>query len=419
MAAPKLISLYTGAGGLDLGLEAAGFDLAVAVEMDQEAVTTVRANRDWNVISASIHDVGAERLLAESGLAEGEADLLVGGPPCQPFSKSGYWHRGDARRLEDPRAKTLDAYLDVLRVAKPRAFLLENVPGMAFSQKSEGLQFIKSSVELINREVGTNYVLSAMQLNAAQYGVPQTRERVFVIGHREGIGFEFPRPTHALPPRIDMSNGGVVAELVVPDGLREPMTAWDAIGQLEEDDDPELTVRGKWADLLPSIPEGNNYLFHTDRGGGIPLFGWRRRYWSHLLKLAKNRPSWTLTAKPGPAIGPFHWKSRRLSARELCGLQTFPSDYRIVGNVLSAHRQVGNAVPSALAELLGLEIRCQLLGERDLSIGSLSLLPTLRRPIPEPTPPVEVTQDKYLALVGDYEDHPGTGKGPGAVRRQA
>ena len=84
----------------------------------------------------------------------------------------------------------------------------------------------------------------------------------------------------------------------------------------------------KSADLLPAIPEGENYLFHTNRGAGVPLFGWRTRFWNFLFKLAKDRPSWTIQARPGPATGPFHWTNRRLSARELCRLQTFPDGLR-------------------------------------------------------------------------------------------
>src|SRR5206468_6143085 len=131
--------------------------------------------------------------------------------------------------------------------------------------------------------------------------------------------------------------------------LASYLTAWDAIGDFSQDsNDPDLAISGKWADLLPTIPEGKNYLWHTPRGGGEPLFGWRTRYWNFLLKLAKDQPSWTIQAQPGPAVGPFHWKSRRLSTRELCRLQTFPDDVVIVGDRMSLHRQVGNAVPSLL-----------------------------------------------------------------------
>ena len=197
-------------------------------------------------------------------------------------------------------------------------------------------------------------------------------------------------------------------------------TAWDALGHLEVDEaDPELAPRGKWAPVLATIPEGANYLWHTDRGGGIPLWGWRRRYWSMLLKLAKNRPSWTLTAQPGPAIGPFHWNNRRLATSELAALQTLPSDYRVVGNNKEAHKQLGNAVPSALAEVLGRQIRRQLF---DHSVGTApSLLPTPQGYTPPPKAPAPTGSlpARVLRVAGDHEAHPGTGLGPGAARKGA
>lgn len=413
-----VISLFTGAGGLDLGFEAAGFRTAVAVEQDPEAVATVRANRDWNVLLEDVHSEAAspEALLRAGHLGEGEAALLIGGPPCQPFSKSGYWHSGDSKRLQDPRAQTLDAYFRVLRAALPEAFLLENVPGMAFSEKSEGLDFVKDQVARINVECGTNYQIAAAELNSVEYGVPQARRRVFVVAHREGRPFRFPAPTHAPPPKMSMATGEVSGSIELPFGLEECTSSWDAIGHLEDDDDPELRPTGKWADLLPSIPEGRNYLFHTDRGGGLPLFGWRRHFWSMLLKVAKDRPSWTLTAKPGPAIGPFHWKSRRFSAAELCALQTFPAGYEILGSIRSVQRQVGNAVPSAMAEVLGLAMRAQFFDDLEVDPSSPSLVPARRRPCPSPEVVLDVPQ-KYLHRVGKHSAHPGTGLGRGAQSR--
>lgn len=412
----KVVSLFTGAGGLDLGLEAAGFETVIAVEMDDDAVRTLRHNRDWNVIHADVHSEAASsaNILASAGLEVREATLLCGGPPCQPFSKSGYWRNGDSRRLSDPRAKTLDAYLRVLRDTLPEIFFLENVPGLAFNDKSEGLQLLKREIAQINKARGTSYSFSAAQINAAEYGVPQTRERVFVLGHREGKVFEFPKPTHVVPPprkwddEVDTALG-----YPIPEGMERALTAWDAIGHLQDDDDPSLAATGKWAELLPSIPEGHNYLHHTDRGKGLPIFGWRTRYWSMLLKLAKNRPSWTLTAYPGPAIGPFHWRSRRLSARELAALQTLPSDFEVLGDIRTAHKQLGNAVPSALAELLGREMARQFLGIE--SEGPLTLCPPSFGPALEPTPPSPVAR-QYLSLVGEYAPHPGEGRGPGSSR---
>jgi DNA (cytosine-5)-methyltransferase 1 len=415
------VSLYTGAGGLDLGLHAAGFAPRVAVELDPIAVATLEHEKnarwwaDCAIQKKPIERLESPTLLKLARMRPGELDLVCGGPPCQPFSKSGYWHSGDSKRLQDPRSKTIPHFLRVVKDMLPKAFLLENVPGLAFSEKDEGLEYIRREITRVNKSAGTNYVISAAQLNAVEYGVPQLRERVFVIAHRDGRRFSFPSPTHAKPPPVDMAKG--TAELPrdykVPDGLLPFTTAWDAIGHLQDNIDPALKPRGKWAPVLPSIPEGHNYLYHTDRGdSGLHLWGWRTRYWSMLLKLAKNRPAWTLTAQPGPAIGPFHWRSRRLSADELCGLQTFPKGYHIVGNVLAAHKQVGNAVPSALAEVLGLEIRRQLFGEK-VKVRP-TLVPGHRLDAPGPERLGRVP--KHIRdMAAEVAEHPGTGLGPRGI----
>ena len=403
----KVISLYTGAGGMDYGFEAAGFETAVALELDHDCCETLRKNRRWPVIERSIFDVPTSELLEVGSLKNGDADLLIGGPPCQPFSKSGYWARGDSRRLDDPRADTLSAYLRVLEEAQPRACVLENVHGLAFAGKDEGLRLLLERIKLINRRTGSNYQPAWQVLNAADFGVPQIRERFVLIASREGVPFEFPRASFA----------GPAEQPTLFDGSPLPSyrAAWDALGDLPAETDEDLEVRGKWGRLLPSIPEGNNYLWHTDRGGGVPLFGWRRRYWTFLLKLAKNRPSWTIQAQPGPAVGPFHWRNRRLSARELCRLQTFPDDVTIQGARGSVQKQIGNAVPSLLAEVLGRSIRAQLLGARRLN-GALRLLPPDRSPAPAPERVIPVPKS-FRHLIGQHEAHPGTGKGYGARQR--
>ncbi|MFY0527662.1 DNA cytosine methyltransferase [Archangium gephyra] len=406
MGKAKVISLYTGAGGMDYGFEAAGFDTAVALEFDHDCCETLRKSRSWPVIERSIYDVPAEELLEVARLKSGEPDLLIGGPPCQPFSKSGYWARGDSLRLDDPRADTLAAYMHVVQEALPRVFLLENVAGLAFSGKDEGLLLLLERIKRINRATKSNYKPYFQVLNAAAYGVPQLRERFVLVASRDGQPFSFPAPTHTDPSeKPDLLDVG----------LPQYRTAWDAIGDLRPSSDEDLSVRGKWGALLPSIPEGQNYLFHTERGEGLPLFGWRRRYWTFLLKLAKNRPSWTLQAQPGPAVGPFHWESRRLSIRELARLQTFPDDVLVQGGRTSAQRQLGNAVPSLLAEVLGRAIRTQLLGLKPLKVP-LKLLPPARTPVPAPEPVLPVPP-VFRALEGSHEAHPGTGKGYGAKAR--
>lgn len=397
------ISLFTGAGGLDLGFEAAGFKTAVALEIEPRCVETLRSNRPWPLIDRDIAEVPTSKLLAAAGLAVGEADVLIGGPPCQPFSKSGFWASGEARRLDDPRAGTLGAYMRVLEEARPRAFLLENVEGLGFRGKDEGLQLIASELNRINAAHGTAYTASIAVLNAADFGVPQLRRRLFVIGARNGTPFKFPTPSHVDPTLAKTS-----------DERPRHRTAWEALHDVATDD-PSLAAKGKWARLLPSIPEGQNYLWHTDRGGGEPLFGWRRRYWSFLLKLAKAQPAWTLQAQPGPATGPFHWTSRRLSMREMARLQTFPDDFVVTGSVADAQRQLGNAVPSLLAEVLARAIARQLL-RKPVDQCKLALALPAAPPVPRPERVTKVPS-AYLALRGEHEAHPGTGKGYRAASR--
>lgn len=399
---PTALSLFTGAGGLDIGLEAAGFQTRLCVEIDEDARATIRRNRPgWTLASpGDVHEHAPEDLLSLARLEEGELDLLAGGPPCQPFSKSGYWSAGDSKRLDDPRAATLQAYMSMVEAALPRVVLLENVRGLIFDGKDEGFHLLQQRFERINRRKKTGYQVTVLHLNAARYGVPQFRERVFLVATRSGARFREPLATHGDDVELEAFR-----------------TAWDAIGDLDVDDWPnKLTPKGKWAGLLRSVPEGQNYLWHTPGAGGEPLFGWRTRYWSFLLKLAKNRPSWTIQAEPGPATGPFHWKSRLLSVRELCRLQTFPDDYVIEGDQRSAHRQLGNAVPCALAELIGLEVQRQILAVPGVRT-KLQLLPKIRGSCPPPERTAKVPKE-YFVLRGKHRPHPGPGLGPGARRRE-
>lgn len=410
----NVLSLFTGAGGLDIGLERAGLRIAGCVEANRDCQSTLRTNRpDWPLIEpGDIHAHRPSDIVSAFGLARGEATLLAGGPPCQPFSKSGQWKHGRARRMRDHRANTLRAYLDVLEATLPDAMLLENVKGITATRKHvthkyEGLDVLRAALARINRRHGTSYEPLALVIDTADYGVPQHRERVFVFAARDGSGLTAPVPTRGAMARA--ANGRAA--------LVRFANAWDALAHLDDPDfDPVLRPVGEWADLLPSIPEGANYLHHTPRGAGEPLFGWRRRYWSFLLKLAKVRPSWTIQAQAGPATGPFHWRSRRLTTTELARLQCFPDDWALRGSATSARRQLGNAVPPPIGELLGLEIRRQLLRQRPRA--KPPLVPHLRDDCPPPEP-VAPVPERYLALRKDHPDHPGPGRGPGTVARAA
>lgn len=392
------ISLFSGAGGLDVGFHAAGFRTHLAIEMDATACETLKKNTDYapkHVWQKPIEDVTDDELLACVG--ERTIDVVIGGPPCQPFSKSGFWARGDVARFNDPRARTtFEHFVRVMRLVKPRALLLENVTGLALRGRDEGLRFLEGRLRALG------YRLSRQILNAADFGVPQSRERLFMIGVRgdDDVRFVFPSGTF----------GG--------EGQPARRTAWDGLWNVKPPKDvDELRVRGRWGSLLRTIPEGENYLHHTARGAGDELFGWRTRYWAFLLKLSKSRPSWTITAQPAQANGPFHWESRRLSRRELARLQTFPDDYAFEGTIEDVQRQIGNAVPPVLAEVLAREIRRQLLGTPRVSLSPTLLLPAARTKS-VPTPHLTKLPAEYRDLVKKRAAHPGTGKGPGAVRRE-
>ena len=385
----SVISLFSGAGGLDYGLEAAGFETAVCLEMDKHCCNTLRANRSWPVLEGKIEDYTTKEILKAASLKVGEATLLVGGPPCQPFSKSGYWRTGDSMRLSDPRAKTLEEYMRVLEEARPRAFIIENVYGLAYKGKDEGLVYLQERLDEINAKKKTKYKFTWAVINSAHYGVPQVRERVFIIGSRDGKAFNFPKA------RFLVSDRGDQGQLIAAD--ENFRTAWDAIGDLDDPSEAAYPskVGGSWGALLPSIPEGKNYLWHTNRGGGKDLFGWRTRYWSFLLKLSKDMPSWTIQAQPGTAIGPFHWKNRRLTMREMARLQTFPDDVKVLGGNSNVQRQIGNAVPSLLAEVLGKALMEQYFGV-DVE-DDLILLPPKRLPLPAPEP-ISPVPSQYSAV---------------------
>ncbi len=402
------ISLYSGAGGLDFGIESAGFRIMAALEFDHDACETIRTNRDWVILERDVHATTGKEILEAGSLHRGEVDLLIGGPPCQPFSKAGYWSNGSTKRMADPRAATLPAFMRVVEETLPTVFLLENVHGIAYSGMEEGFEVIRRLTAAINRKSGANYALSWKVLNAVEYGVPQLRSRFFLVGHKEGQQFVFPRTTH----KIDEGGHNPQRTLVEP-GIWPASVAWDAIGGLSPAPDEDLRIKGSWAGLLPSIPEGRNYLWHTDHGGGLPLFGWRTRYWSFLLKLAKKLPSWTIPAQPGPAIGPLHWANRYLSVAELAALQTFPKRVRFVGSRHSVQRQIGNAVPSLLAEVLARGIRAQFFAQKAAGQPRLAVKP--KRPIPEPES-IDPVLPEYRSLAGFHAPHPGTGKGASRLR---
>lgn len=381
---PTAVGLFSGAGGLDIGLQAAGFRIALTVERDAICCETLRTNHHWKVVEKDLEATTPQEILKAAKLRKRSVDLISAGPPCQPFSKSANWSPNGLLRLQDPRASALHNLMDIIGYALPSCVLIENVEGF----RRGGLRFLEAGFRRINRISGTSYHPTWKILNAADYGVPQMRRRLFLVAFRDGRDFEFPEPTH---------KGNHV-------------TCWDAIGSLSKKSRADLALKGRWAKLLPSIPEGQNYLWHTNRGGGQRLFGWRTKYWSFLLKLAKSQPAWTIPAQPAQNAGPFHWCNRQLRTSEMLKLQTFPNDIHVSGSRADRQRQIGNAVPPLLAEVIGRAIVASLNGKIIPNKPHKLAIPR-RKAAPKPDR-VRSPSQRYLHMIGRHKDHPGTGLGP-------
>jgi DNA (cytosine-5)-methyltransferase 1 len=346
----RSVSLFSGCGGLDLGLERAGFTTIFAADLDPWCAKSFTANFPGVPFfegSAALLDA---QTLAEvtRGATLTQVDLLAGGPPCPPFSKSRFYRKEKKRALEDAVGEeTITAYLDVLKALRPRAFILENVAGLAYKVHDSALQMI------LDVATDLGYAISKRVINAADYGVPQIRERFLVVGMLDGA-FEFPEPTHAKDPSGDLLSQ-----------TRQPWrTAGEVLADLDTEENADDTghfAGGQYHHLLREIPPGDNYLYLTaKRGHPNPSFEWRKRYWSFLLKLSPDLPSWTIQARRSNNMGPFHWRNRILRIEEVMRLQTFPDRWHLSGVVERQWRQVGNAVPPLLAEALGKALHAQL-----------------------------------------------------------
>jgi DNA (cytosine-5)-methyltransferase 1 len=360
----QAISLFSGAGGLDLGCEASGFRTVAAVELDATARDTMLANRsgyfrdlDPDSLFPDITALDIKDLLSRAGLSRGDAALIHGGPPCTPFSKSGYWLEYK-RAGADPRASLLDNFIDVVGGVQPATFLMENVFGLAYRGRSRPmLDRFLAMAEAAGYEVDFRVIL------AADLGVPQLRQRLFCVGLRRDVlgseagewSFPWPAVTHSGPHE---TRTGWDAS------LPRHRTAGEALASLTEDQNPpelEEHVHGTYAELLRATPPGENYLHWTsERGHRSPKFKWRSRYWNFLLKLNPDRPSPTIQGQPGPWVGPFHWESRRLRVGELKRLMTFPDDFRVLGTRREQQLQLGNAVPPLLAQKIAAAIAGEL-----------------------------------------------------------
>ena len=335
----KAISMFSGAGGLDIGAQLAGVKVLSSLDIFEDSVETIRNNKFFK---DAVHEVGDIKQLNGTHYEEllskenPEKLIIIGGPPCQPFSKAGYWVTNEKRNSsEDPR-NLIVPYFQMIEDLQPDGFVLENVESILHPSNRRAVETIYENME----RLGYKYVV--LKINAAEYGIPQKRKRVFFLASKKEIHANLVK-THGSSKEILVNNQLLPYERVI-----------DWIGKF---DIPryycgeKLAIEGKWAHELTCVPFGKNYIALSEREHyPNPVFVAGKRYWSSLLKLHPLQPSWTIIASPGHWEGPFHWKNRRLSVRELAAIQTFPDDYIFYGSTYSQHKQIGNAVPPLLAK---------------------------------------------------------------------
>jgi len=359
MFAGTVVSLFSGAGGLDIGFERAGFQLLLSTDNWSIACNTLKKNgMSGEVICDDIRKIDFKSFQQRTGK---QVDVLIGGPPCPPFSKSRFYRTEKKRGLEDENAFTVGEYFRAVEELDPKVFLFENVHGFVYKPHADALEYIKERSE----EMG--YKISYRVVNSADYGVPQTRERFICVGVKKDLAdFIYPEPTH-----YDVHKKN---EIVPP--LKNWVTCGDVLSDLDYPlpEDEKMEAGSKHKDLLKLVPPGDNYLFFTkERGHPNPEFIWRSRYWSFLLKLSPDRPSWTIQASHSNNMGPFHWKNRFLRISEIKRIQTFPDNYELTGTFKDQWRQVGNAVPARLAEVFANQIK-QCLNNSPEPVAQLDML---------------------------------------------
>lgn len=352
----NVIDLFAGAGGLSIGAQQAGANVAASVELDPFACSTLRANPGYHgvVLEADVCDLDGQSLRKQAGLRVRDPLVIVGGPPCQPFSKAAYWteegndaayRRARANGISAPKPEApngikKDARRDLVKEywrlvieSKADGFVFENVPSIKHPRNRPVYE------KLVKDAQHAGFHITEVVANAAEYGVAQARERVLILGSRRRAPVR-PPETHSISGTSQLPRAISAGDVLKPFGAKRFF-------------EPEEVVTGRWAKHLEEVPPGWNYKAHTAWAGHPnPTFVTETRFWNFLLKLSPDRPSWTIAASPGPWTGPFHWKNRRLRTPELAALQGFPMGYAIEGNRRERVRQLGNAVPVPVAKAM-------------------------------------------------------------------
>ncbi|MFC0271847.1 DNA cytosine methyltransferase [Metabacillus herbersteinensis] len=349
----NILDLFSGCGGFSLGFEQAGFNVSLGVDIWSDALRTYKENhQNTETLEADLSEVSPEDLLSRVGLKKEDISVIIGGPPCQGFSLSG------KREINDPRNKLYQAFVNTVDYIKPKIFVMENVPGLVRLFKGLAKDQILQEFEKVG------YNVSYKILTAADYGVPQTRKRVFFVGLRKDLFpfpfdyFEFPQPTHG------------------PDGTRPYITSKEAIDDLPLYNDNEQVEDSMPYSITPSneyqklMREKSNAIFnhiptiHKEQTRNIiamvPDGGNYKDLPKELWETRKVNIAWTRMDSKKPCFTidtghnhHFHYLANRVpTCRESARIQSFPDDFIFKGTKTSQLKQVGNAVPPLLSKAL-------------------------------------------------------------------
>ncbi|MCB0195521.1 MAG: DNA cytosine methyltransferase [Anaerolineae bacterium] len=374
MNKPKAISLFCGAGGCSLGFKKAGYSILYANDKDSAAVETYKKNFPETTCSnEDIDELDFDSILNELGVNSGEIDILIGGPPCQGFSTAG------SRFWDDPRNHLLKSYVNALKVIKPKWFLMENVEGLLTSNKGTYIyEAAKAFIEL-------GYLIRVEKVYSQEYGVPQRRKRVLVVGNRLGHDFKMPEPTMKVSGRIFRNSDVTISHAIesLPTASNDKEAELSPINTPAHDEFDAIlrgyankitdhyfpAINGAQSKRISALGPGQTMkdlpenLQHesfkkranrrvadgmpTEKRGGAP---------SGLKRLIASEPSLTITgAATRELIHPV--ENRPLTIRESARIQTFPDDFIFCGNASQKIQQIGNAIPPVLARIFAEHIR--------------------------------------------------------------
>lgn len=367
------ISLFCGAGGCSLGFKQAGFKILMATDIDKAAIETYQLNfPETETILDDINNINFYDIMEKHGLISGDLDFLIGGPPCQGFSTAG------TRFWDDSRNHLLKNYVKALTVLKPKWFMMENVEGLLTSNKGIYVtEAVKAFTEL-------GYNVHVEKIYSQEYGIPQRRKRVIVLGNRLGINFLMPKPTSSVTGNIfrnsDVTLASAIAslpdagitknEIVKQSNLnnKDDFDAYLKADTYEITEHFQVPLKGIQLERASALKPGQTmkdlpkHLQHesfkkranrrvadgtpTEKRGGAP---------SGMKRLHLNEPSLTITgASIRELIHPEY--NRPLTIREAARIQTFPDNFLLFGNVSQKIQQIGNAIPPILAKIIASHI---------------------------------------------------------------